>query len=89
MIASIELDVYCEATEAGEMFAEVEAWIDDPSVTFMLVDPLGPGGGNPVFRFTGSLRNLYEIVAKSYTYDLDDVNDVFFDMLHDFQPEPT
>lgn len=83
MIASIELDIYSEETDATLLFAEAEQWVDDKDVTFVLVDPAGPAGGNPVFRFTAELDKLFELCLKYHMHDYEDTVDVFFASIFD------
>lgn len=83
--ASMDLDIYSEAEDADGLFADVKEWLGECEADYVLVDPHGAAGGNPMFRFTAPLDTLFALCLKYYSYDYEDATYVFFSSLYDIR----
>lgn len=73
---SIELDIAYDAEHDREV--AVQTLVEEPSsgvVRYELVREVGPGGGWPVYRFTGTFGQLAELLL-AYAVDPDDAADL-------------
>jgi hypothetical protein len=65
---SILMDVYFEAADTIRDLA------GPFNVTATMVDPSGPAGGNPVFRFIGTQANLRAFLKEHFNPGLSGTN---------------
>lgn len=68
-LKTIELDVY-EGDGPNDSLAQ--ALFDmglDGAITYRIVNPRGPGGGNPVIAFTGTDADLRRMLREQYGAD--------------------
>ena len=63
-MTTIQLDISHECT-----LEEVKEFADQFNCTFELVVEFGPGGGNPVYEFTGSLEDIKGMEKEYWNQD--------------------
>ena len=68
-MAHVELDII---DPDGDVF---KASIIEHHLTFTIIQRVGPGGGNPLVRFSGNREDLVAWITRYYAYDEQDAED--------------
>jgi hypothetical protein len=68
----LELDIVCETATMLDSFAYAQS-LAKHGLKAQLVDPQGPGGGHPVFAFTGTRDALRDMLLEYYNVNLDEL----------------
>lgn len=65
-IADFEVDIALDCDTTNEMHEQLIKWAEEFKVSFVLVNPRGPGGGHPVVRVAGYVSRIRPWLVEFY-----------------------